>query len=213
MKYLPLLVILFPFALCAQTTTKPYRSVKDYEDAHPKPVYTRDRPKTSTTTSDYDDRPVDKSFESFFYIRDTPVTDEENRESLKMAEELLKLIKSASNNFQGYVGKYLANYGDICEAVNTDFLPSENKRIIFSQHRFYANIELSSTIKSVYLAVVKQIPILTSTTLKYKSTKGTFSGGHYHYRLYTDSGIEIVDLDISKYDFDLNIKRAATTEP
>jgi hypothetical protein len=215
----------------------PYKSVQDYQDAHPQPKYTPDRPtrpsssfynetrtttsgsnETRTTTSGSKDKPVDNTLKSssdmigFLKIRDEPVTEEEDKASMKMAEELLNLIESASNNYKGYLGK-IRDSGVSCNAcvsygvINTEFLPAIYQGIsTFSAgNLFTATIVQRKIEKSVYLAVVKQIPILTSATLKYEFKERILESGEYHFGLYTNSGFELLSLMIYKNQFDLDI--------
>lgn len=100
------------------------------------------------------------------------VTESEKEESLKTAKELLKLILSAGNNFDGYRGGYIDSTSKylMYHVINTDFLKCNDENIerfngnihYFGHFRF--NEKTKANIRNIYLALIKQIPLLTRET-------------------------------------------------
>ena len=207
-----LVLFLFTFNclinITAQTPASkpaPYHSVKDYQDAHPQSKYT---PTQSRTVSSPTYTPsYDKSFTSIMndllsksLMITEPVTADENDSSIAIAKELIKLILSASHDYEGYKGNVRSLQYESYTVINTGFLKSNSQEISIhpKKNTFLVNIYEPKMIKNFYLAVLKQIPLLTSSTLKYNSRE-TFkfrNEVYSYYGLFSDIGNEIASLEL-----------------
>ena len=183
----------------------PYHSVKDYQDAHPQSKYTPTQTKTvssPTYTPSYNKSTtstVNDLFSKSIMISE-PVTADENDSSIAIAKELIKLIQSASRDYEGYKGAVKSVQYESYRVINTDFFKSQSQEISIhtKTNSFLLNIYDPKMIKKIYLAVLKQIPLLTNSTIKYNSRE-TFkfrNEVYSYYGLFSDIGYEIASLEI-----------------